>query len=95
MRKNSSFNSYDNTFDTEPAPSNVEPKTQLGLATGRVCNSKYVNLRKIPRANGPVIGVLEFGDEAQILEKQPGFYHIVTTKGRKTGYIAEHYFKED
>lgn len=85
----------DINFDVEPTPSNVESKDQLSEGTGRVCNSKYVNLRKSPIANGPVIGVLENGDEAIILEKRPGFYKVKVVKNGKTGYIAEHYFKED
>lgn len=95
MRKKSSYdvNSFD--FDVEPTPSNVGSKNQSDEATGEVYNSKYVNLRKSPIANGPVIGVLENGDRAVILEKRPGFYKVKVIKNGKIGYIAEHYFKED
>lgn len=98
MRKSSIFDgdaSVENTIDVGPIPSNEGSQNQLENRTGTVCNSKYVNLRRSPIANGPVIDVLENGDEGLIMEKVPGFYRIKVVKNGKDGYIAEHYFRED
>lgn len=96
MRKSSlSAYSDDLSIDIGPAPSNEGPENQLEKGTGSICNSKYVNLRRSPIANGQVVDVLVNGDKGLILEKVPGFYRIKVVKNGKIGYVAERYFKED
>lgn len=98
MKKSSIFDgdvSIENNTDIGPIPSNEESRNQLENGTGVVCNSKYVNLRRSPIANGQVIDVLENGDRGVIVEKVSGFYKIKVIKNGKIGYIAEHYFREE
>lgn len=60
--------------------------------TGKVVNAKHVRLRRFPSLTAEVVGLLENGKTAEILEELPDFYKVRSKEGIE-GYIASNFFK--
>lgn len=63
--------------------------------TGKAANLRYVTVRKGPSGSSQVVTTMNLGDEAEILDRIPGYYKIRTLKGGHVGFVASTYFKED
>lgn len=74
-------------------PTDEESTGSRTPKTGKAFNSRYVQVRKVPSSNAPVVETMKLGDQAEILEKLPGFYKIKI--GNHIGFVASNYFKED
>ena len=60
---------------------------------GRVSNTQYARVLKIPSSSAAVMVVLDEGDEVRILKKIDGYYKVELDNG-KVGYISSNYLKE-
>lgn len=63
--------------------------------TGKAANARYVAVRKGASASSPVATTMTLGDEAEILDRIPGYYKIKIKNGGHVGFVSSNYFKED
>lgn len=66
----------------EPAVQVATSQTPMWYVTG-----SSVNLRQGPGTRNAVVGKLRFGDEAEVLGKENGWYQIKTADGAVSGWI--------
>lgn len=85
---------YIETVENDQVPVDEESRVSGKPKTGRVCNSKFVRVRRGPSGSSNVVTVLDNGDHATILDRVSGFYKILTHSGH-IGYIPSTYFQED
>lgn len=63
--------------------------------TGKAANSRYVRVRKGASESSQVVTIMNLGDQADILDRVPGYYKVQTKNGGHVGFVASTYFKED
>lgn len=63
--------------------------------TGKAANSRYVAVRGGASVSSKLVTTMNLGDEAEILDRIPGYYKIKTKNGGHVGFVASNYFKED
>lgn len=81
-------------FNSQASTDEKPRRSENSIKTGKVVNTKYATLRRMPSANAQAVASLRFGDKAEIIEEITGFYKIKTSKGL-IGYISSNYFKEE
>lgn len=77
------------------APTLEEPKDSGKPKTGKAANSRYVRVRKAPSSSAQVVTTMNVGDQAQILNRIPGYYEVRVLKNGHVGFVASNYFRED
>lgn len=80
------------TSSRTPATNEGSKKSRSSKA-GKVINTQYAHVRKVPAANSQVVSVIKSGDEVEILDKTDGFYEVKTSSG-DLGFIPSTYLKE-
>ncbi|MEC7641516.1 MAG: SH3 domain-containing protein [Nitrospinota bacterium] len=84
----------------KPAPTamgkvaSVPPKVSIGGKPRKVkitTRSTPLNVRKAPSARSPIIGRVNKGTTHSVLEESGGWFHIVYSKGKTTGWISKKY----
>lgn len=77
------------------ASADEKPKGSGKPKTGKAANSRYVRVRKGASESSQVVVIMNLGDEADILDRVPGYYKVQTKNGGHVGFVASTYFKED
>lgn len=77
------------------APTNEGSKASRKPKTGKAIKSRFVRVRKAPSSSSPAIAIMNLGDQADILDRLPGYYKIKTKNDNHIGYVSSNYFQED
>lgn len=83
--KESQIEDFSTDYDREMVPA---------TRSGKVVNSKYVNVRDKPSKDGVPIGQLQRGSLVTILGRTGDYYQIQYMNYPKA-YVAEHFIEED
>lgn len=95
-RRNTYETEYEESLENSRASADEEPKRSEVSKIGKVSNTQYARVRKIPSSSSMIMAVLEEGDKVEIVQTQReivGYYKVRLDDGR-IGYISSQYLKE-